>query len=71
MTLEEVIHRIGTSDINQFPTLRQINQAYLDHVLSLCGGKKAIAAHVLGMNRRTLYRRRESGSLSLEVKKNE
>lgn len=39
------------------PTLKQLQDAYIAHVLVETRGKKTKAARILGVNRRTLYRR--------------
>jgi DNA-binding NtrC family response regulator len=38
-------------------TLRELEELYIDRVLRLTGGNKVQAARILGINRRTLYRR--------------
>jgi len=38
-------------------TLAEVQQAYIDHVLERTGGNKSEAARILGIDRRTLYRR--------------
>ncbi len=43
-------------------TLRQLEDLYTDRVLELSGGNKVQAARILGINRRTLYRRAERQS---------
>lgn len=44
------------------PTLEQLEKRYMKHVLDRVGGKKEKAAQILGINRRTLYRKeREYG----------
>ena len=40
-----------------WPTLEQLNNRYIDLVLIKTGGRKEKAAQILGINRRTLYRR--------------
>jgi DNA-binding NtrC family response regulator len=40
-------------------TLRELGDLYIDRVLAECGGSKLEAARILGVNRRTLYRRDE------------
>lgn len=45
---------------NQLPTLAEWNQRYIEYVLSFTKGKKTAAARILGINRRTLYRRKKS-----------
>ncbi len=45
-----------------FPTLEQLERRYMRVVLEKTGGKKEQAAQILGINRRTLYRKeREAG----------
>jgi DNA-binding NtrC family response regulator len=49
----------GTRD---FPTLEELELRYIRTVLEKTGGKKEQAAQILGINRRTLYRKeREAG----------
>ncbi len=43
----------------QLPTLAEWNQRYIEYVLSYTKGKKTAAARILGINRRTLYRRKK------------
>ena len=45
---------------NQLPTLAEWNQRYIEYVLSFTKGKKTAAARILGINRRTLYRRKKA-----------
>ena len=45
----------GNAD--ELPTLAEWNARYIDYVLSYTKGKKTAAARILGINRRTLYRR--------------
>jgi DNA-binding NtrC family response regulator len=40
-------------------TVRELTDLYIDRVLAECGGSKMEAARILGLNRRTLYRRDE------------
>jgi DNA-binding NtrC family response regulator len=42
----------------QLPTLAEWNQRYIEYVLAFTKGKKTAAARILGINRRTLYRRK-------------
>lgn len=44
-------------DDARLPTLEQVEQRYIRHVLDSLGGNKRRAAQVLGIGRRTLYRR--------------
>jgi len=41
-------------------TLRELEERYTEEVLSACDGNKTRAAKILGINRRTLYRRGEA-----------
>lgn len=45
------------SNAESLPTLEQVEQAYIRHVLDCVEGNKRKAASVLGIGRRTLYRR--------------
>ncbi|MFN2435776.1 MAG: sigma-54-dependent transcriptional regulator [Desulfotignum sp.] len=49
-------------DDNALPPLAEIEQQYIEHVLSRVGGNKRRAAALLGIGRRTLYRRLGSES---------
>jgi DNA-binding NtrC family response regulator len=40
-------------------TLRELGDLYIERILELCDGNKVQAAKILGINRRTLYRRGE------------
>jgi DNA-binding protein Fis len=40
-------------------SLAQLEELYIDHVLDSTHGNKVQAARILGINRRTLYRRGE------------
>jgi DNA-binding NtrC family response regulator len=52
----------NTSD---FPSLEELEKRYISLVLEKTGAKKEKAAHILGINRRTLYRKeREFGFVS-------
>ena len=42
---------------DDMPTLEQIEQYYVDQVLTATRGNKTQAARVLGVDRRTLYRK--------------
>jgi DNA-binding NtrC family response regulator len=44
-------------------TVRELTDLYIDRVLAECGGSKMEAARILGLNRRTLYRRDERAML--------
>ena len=42
------------------PTLQEWNARYIEYVLNFTKGKKTAAARILGINRRTLYRRKKA-----------
>jgi two-component system response regulator HydG len=45
--------------LEQRLTVRNLTDAYIDAALEATHGRKSEAARILGMNRRTLYRREE------------
>ena len=47
-------------------TLRELDDLYTNEILKLTGGNKLQAAKILGINRRTLYRRNERGTREQE-----
>lgn len=48
--------------IESYPTIEDLEKKYIQYILNKTGGKKEKAAHILGINRRTLYRKeREYG----------
>lgn len=48
--------------IESYPTIEDLEKKYIQYILSKTGGKKEKAAQILGINRRTLYRKeREYG----------
>ncbi|MBX3471282.1 MAG: sigma-54-dependent Fis family transcriptional regulator [Planctomycetes bacterium] len=46
-------------DAAGLPTLEAMERRYVHHVLDLAGGNKALAARVLGLDRKSLYRKLE------------
>jgi len=42
---------------SDLPTLAEMEKRYLAHVLMVTGGNKVRTASILGMNRKTLYRK--------------
>jgi DNA-binding NtrC family response regulator len=55
-------HGVVESFEKSLPTLRELEKKYIKHVLNKTGGRKEKAAKLLGLNRRTLYRKeREYG----------
>ena len=47
------------STAEQRMSLRELEERYVDHILELTGGNKVRAARILGIDRKTLYRRAE------------
>ncbi len=56
-SLQEILLRIA---LEQRISVRDLTDAYIDAALEAAHGRKSEAARILGMNRRTLYRREES-----------
>lgn len=50
---------VATDDPDDLPSLEQLERRYIRRVLELVGGNKSQAARILGIERRTLYRRLE------------
>lgn len=44
-------------DVNEMPTLEQLERSYIAFVLSNCAGNKTKAADILGIDPSTLYRK--------------
>lgn len=70
---EKDLYQIHSQDSDGFwgqivashPTLEEIEKKYMQFVLNYCGGKKEKASQILGVSRRTLYRKeREYGLVS-------
>jgi DNA-binding NtrC family response regulator len=56
------------SATGDLPTIEELEKRYIRLVLDKVGGKKEKAAHILGINRRTLYRKeREYGFVPLDL----
>ena len=55
-TIQEILLRMA---LDQRLTVRDLTDAYIDAALEATHGRKSEAARILGMNRRTLYRREE------------
>jgi DNA-binding NtrC family response regulator len=53
-------HLIRGDDVSRLVPLEQIERHYIFRVLEAVGGNKARAARILGVNRKTLYRRLQS-----------
>lgn len=56
-SIQEMLLRIA---LEQRITVRNLTDAYIDAALEATHGRKSEAARILGMNRRTLYRREEN-----------
>ena len=50
---------LGDIDGDSLPTLEEVERRYIRHVMDRVGGNKRLAATILGIARRTLYRRLE------------
>ena len=50
---------IGSDDPEELPTLEEVELRYIRRVLRAVGGNKTKAARIIGVDRRTLYRRLE------------
>jgi len=48
---------ISGDNPEEMPTLEEVERRYVLRVLRAVGGNKTQAAHILGLDRRTLYRR--------------
>lgn len=61
-----------SNNISDFPTVAQLEERYVRIVLEKTGGRKDKAAQILGINRRTLYRKeREYGLVSADAPEEE
>lgn len=53
--------------IADFPTIEQLEKRYIEYILKKTGGRKEKASQILGINRRTLYRKeREYGFVAAD-----
>ena len=50
---------IGGSDPSELISMEEVERRYILHVLKSVGGNKTMAARILGLDRRTLYRKLE------------
>lgn len=57
--------------VEEMPTLENMEQRYIRFVLQKTGGRKEKAAHILGINRRTLYRKERDYGWVTEEESNE
>ncbi len=53
------------------PTLAQLERRYIEYIMDKTGGRKTKAAQILGINRRTLYRKEKEYDLGIGGKKKE
>jgi DNA-binding NtrC family response regulator len=63
-TKASIIAILTKNETSGFPTLKEVQEGYIDAVLEHTKGKKTQAARILGCNRRTLYRRPNKESQS-------
>ena len=47
----------------ELPSLEEVERRYLAHVLKVTGGNKVKTSEILGIDRRTLYRKAEKYKL--------
>ncbi len=47
-------------DVNELVTLEELQRRYMEHVLKVTGGNQTQAARILGVDRKTLYRKSRS-----------
>jgi|KBSSwiStaDraftv2_1062776.scaffolds.fasta_scaffold00698_16 transcriptional regulator with GAF, ATPase, and Fis domain len=59
---EEGPEAMAPAEGDEIPDLRQLEERHIRRVLRLAGGNKSRAARLLGISRRTLYRKRQVGS---------
>jgi two-component system response regulator HydG len=50
---------VAANDSQEIVTITELERRYIQRVLALVGGNKSRAAHLLGIDRRTLYRKAE------------
>jgi two-component system response regulator HydG len=50
---------VGGEDPTEFVSLEEVENRYIEQVMRAVGGNKALAARILGLSRRTLYRKLE------------
>jgi len=48
---------IGGEDPSEFVPVEEVESRYIEHVLHAVGGNKTVAARILGLDRKTLYRK--------------
>jgi two-component system, NtrC family, response regulator HydG len=65
LSLEPQAHQQKPLDrfFTSFPTLKELEREYIHHVLEKIGGKKEEVAAILGIDRKTLYRKEKEFDL--------
>ena len=48
---------IGGDDPSELVPMEEVERRYIEHVLNTVGGNKTLAARILGLDRKTLYRK--------------
>jgi two-component system response regulator AtoC len=71
LTVEDVPERIRSytapqvlpkvADVSEMVTLEEVARRYIHRVLEAVGGSRTLAARILGVDRKTLYRKLHSG----------
>ena len=61
---EHFFEKILNHSVNDLPTIDALEKTYIKTVLTKTGGRKEKAAKILGINRRTLYRKEKEYGLS-------
>jgi two-component system response regulator HydG len=52
---------VASDDPAELVPLEQVEQRYIARVMESVGGNKTLAAHILGLDRKTLYRKLKRG----------
>ncbi len=59
---EDGTERLLAEAVHRHLTLRELEELYIDEIMQCTGGNKVRAARILGIDRKTLYRRAERGA---------
>lgn len=62
---------LSVDDHNELMTLDELEMRYIARVLKMLNGNKSRAAQVMGLDRRTLYRKLERAGTSIDVPKSQ
>lgn len=62
---KDLTETIGFKYLNEYPTLEQVEQNYIQKILQKTQGRKEQAASILGISRRTLYRKEKEFKISI------